>query len=378
MGIEITKIDTRGGRRKFLEFAWSIYRDDKLWVPPIIGDQMKTVDPSRGLFFNRGEAELFLATRNGRPVGRICAAEDPPTNEKRGRSDCLFGFFECIDDADVAKALFDRVAEWASVRGLENLFGPFNLDYENSYGVLIEKRDRPAAILCGHSPTYYQRLFDEYGFEKARGDNLAFAASILPEENASLHRLGRLAEIARKRGNISVRGIDLSRFEEEVDCIHALMIPSLAHLPGSVPWRRDVLQRAMSPFLKFADPDLVLFAVVDGVNVGWFPGLPNLNETLIHCNGLRRPWNYLSLLRRARRQPESIAVKAVVVLPEYWKTGVAIMLFHEMAERGRAKGFRWVDLSLTAEDNPQTPLIAERLGATMYKRYRTYQKRLTG
>ena len=376
MSIEVERVVGRRGRRRFLEFEWSVYRNDPLWVPPIIKDQVRALDPDRGGFFERGRADLFLAKRGGRTVGRICSAEDPPTNQSIGRKDALIGFFECIDDQEVAAALFDTAGGWANDRGLDHLFGPFDLDYENSHGILIEKRDRPAAIMCGHSPPHYQRLFENYGFEKARGDSLAFAVSVLPEENPNLARLSRLAGIARRRGRVAIRNADLSDFDAEIDRIHDLLVRSLAHLPGSLPWRRDVLARTLEPLRRIVDPELILFAMVDGKEVGWFPGIRNLNELLIRCNGLRYPWDYLRLLRHMGEQPECLAVKSVVVLPEYWNTGVAILLFDEMVSRSRAKGYRWLDLSLTAEDNPQTPLIAENYGAHMYKRYRVFRKRI--
>lgn len=376
MNIEVEPVVGTQGRRRFLEFVWSVYRDDPLWVPPIFKDQMRAIDPDRGIFFERGSAELFLARRGGRTVGRICAAEDPPTNQSIGRTDALVGFFECIDDQEVATALFDTTARWANDRGLDHLFGPFDLDYENSHGILYEKRDRPAAIMCGHSPSYYRRLFENYGFEKARGDSLAFAVSLLPEENPKLLRLSRLAELGRRRGQVAIRDADLSDFDSEVDRIHELLVKSLAHLPGSLPWRRDVLARTLAPLRKFVDPELILFAMVDGKEVGWFPGIRNLNELLIRCNGLRYPWDYLRLLRHMGEQPECLALKSIVVLPEYWNKGVAILLFDEMVNRGRAKGYRWLDLSLTAEDNPQTPLIAQKYGAHVYKRYRVFRKRI--
>ena len=108
-------------------------------------------------------------------MGTIASAEDRAVNELRGLKDCVIGFFECVDDYAVAEALFDMRRGWAIAHGLGTLYGPFNLDYEDGYGVLIEGRDRPPALLCGHTPPYYQGFFERYGFQPARGDNIAFA-----------------------------------------------------------------------------------------------------------------------------------------------------------------------------------------------------------
>jgi len=114
-------------------------------------------------------------------------------------------------------------------------------------------------------------------------------------------------------------------------------------------------------------------AEMDGEAVGWLPGIPNLNEAFIHVQGLRRPWDYARLWWYMRRQPRCLAVKSVLVLPEYWGRGVAVLLFAEMGRRAVARGYTWLDLSITSEDNPHTPILARHMGARIYKRYRVYR-----
>ena len=371
--ITVIPAQTRRQRRTFLIFPWRIYRGDPLWVPPLLPQRAHTIDPQRGAFFRRGTAEFFIAWRNGQPVGTICAGEDRWANERRGRRECIFGFFETIDDYEVAAALLHHAAGWAASRGLDTLYGPFNLDYEDSYGVLIEGRERPPALLCGHTPPYYRHFLERYGFAPARGDNLAFA---IHPNSPELQRLSRLADRLRERGWITVRGADLTQWDAEVERVHGLLNAALAHLPDHIGWHPDAVATTLEPFRTIADPELVLFAEVDGRAVGWLPGVPNLNEALIHANGLRYPWDYARLWYHARRQARCLAIKSVLVLPEYWKRGVAILLFDEMAKRAVAKGYEWADLSLTSEDNPDTPGLAQRMGATLYKRYRVYRLRI--
>jgi GNAT superfamily N-acetyltransferase len=331
------------------------------------------VNPERGAFFQRGEAEFFLAWRHGQPVGTICAGVDRIVNAESGRGECLFGFFEYFEELEIAERLMQTAEAWARNRHLDTLIGPFNLDREDSYGILIEGRDRPPVILCGHTPPYYQEFMDRLGFEPARADNLAYAAD-LDESKPERQRLARLAERIRSKGWVRIRTPDMKRLEDEVDTVHLLVNESLAHLPDHRPWPRSAVQALIRPFARIADPELVLFAEVDGRTVGWFPGLPNVNEALIHANGLRYPWDMLKLLWHMRRQPTCLSIKSVLILPQYWGGGVALLLFDEMARRARAKGYTWADLSLTSADNPYTPDLAERLGARIYKRYRVYRK----
>ncbi len=373
--LDIRPVLTRRDLRRFATFPWKLYKDDPLWVPPLLKDRLKFLDASSGPFFEHGMAEYFIAWRGPERVGTICCAIDEKANQTVDKKECVFGFFECIDDDEVARTLLEHASQWAKAHGMQSLYGPFNLDYEDSYGVLVAGRDRPPAILCGHTPDYYERFMLDFGLEPARGENLAFARDL----NSGLEQfeeLNRFAARVNRRRNFTIRPADLSRWKEEIDLVYQLINPCLAHLPGFEPWQPEALQELMAPFVDLADANLVLFAEDQGRVVGFFPALPNFNEILIHLNGLRYPWDYLRALRYARSKPKSAAVKSVLVLPEYWGSGVAIMLFAEMINRLRAAGYDWVDLSLTSDDNPRTPVLAERVGAQVYKRYQVYRKKL--
>ncbi len=370
-GIEVRQIASESDKRIFLTFPWVIYKGDPLWVPPILSERASVIDPDRGQFFKRGDADFFIAWRDGKPVGTICAAEDPPTNQNRGTKECVFGFFEYINDYAVFKALVTHAIHWAGQRELNALFGPFNLDYEDGYGVLIEGRDRPPAIMCGHSPSYYAGFMDQFGFQPARDQNIALAIDL---DSPELDRMVRVAERVRKRGRVTVRTADFDNWDAEVDRVHNLLNTATAHLRDHIGWHRDALESMLLPFRDFADRDLILFADVGGETVGFLPGLPNYNEALIHANGLRYPWDYVKLWWHMRSQPECLAVKSILVLPEYWNTGATVLLGAELLRRAKTKGYRWADLSITGAENPNSVILAEHLSARIYKRWQVYRK----
>ncbi len=370
-GIDVIKVRSAADRKAFLTFPWKLYRNDPLWVPPLLPDKRATLDPNQGVFLQRGDADLFLAYRDGQLAGTICAAVDPPTNHNRGTKECVFGFFDYIEDYDVFRALLEAAKEWGRARGLDQLYGPWNLDYENAYGVLVEGRDVPPALMCGHTPPYYSQFMDRYGFQPARAQNVALRIDL--EETPRYQRLARLADRVRKQGKIKVRSADFNRWEEEVDVVYLLLGKALAHLDDSIGWHREALEAMLAPFKTIADPELILFAEVDGKSVGFLPGIPNLNEIFIDVNGLRYPWNYLQLIWLMRtRQPECLAVKSVLVQPEFWNTGVIVLLMDEMASRAKSRGYTWIDMSITSADNPTSVLTAEKMGAEIYKRWQVY------
>jgi GNAT superfamily N-acetyltransferase len=374
--IEVRTVQTRREKNLFLTFPWRIYRGDPLWVPPLLSERKKVIDPNKGKFFEDGYAELFIARKNGRPVGTIVCGEDQSATRSRAFGECLIGFFECVNDYAVAKALLDRATAWAREHNLVRLLGTYNLDREDSRGILIEGRDRPAAVYCGYNPPYYQTFLERYGFTKFDEDGLAYAVE-LDLNKTEIQHLMRLAEkIRQRKQNITVRGANLKDIDSEIDRILELQNRGLAHFPNFTPYTRASIEALVLPMLDVIDPELVLFAEVDGKPAGWFPAVPNLNEIFIHLNGLRYPWNYLRLIKYSRYKPKSIAIKSVVVPPEYWDTGVGVLLFDEMARRAVAKGYTWADMSMTGEYNTDTWPLAHRMGATIYKRYRFYEKPL--
>jgi GNAT superfamily N-acetyltransferase len=374
--IQLRSVTTRREKRLFLNFPWRIYKGDPLWVPPLLPEREKAIDPARGQFFKDGTAEFFIAWKDGMPAGTLCLAEDCNYTRTRGYPECMFNFVEFVEDYTVFAAMFDFAADWARARGMKSLYGPYYLDREDCRGLLIEGRERPAAILCGYQPAYYQGFYERYGFSKDGEDLLAYAIDLDPS-SPKIQRLFRLAERVRQRNQqFTVRTANLADFDNEIERIVYLQNRALAHFPNQVPYTRNDIETMILPLLEVVDIDLVLFAEVDGKPAGFFPGVPNFNELLIKLNGLRFPWDALRYLRHRNLKPECLAIKSAVVPPEYWDTGVAVLLFAEMAERAIAKGYKWADLSLTGDENPDTWPLAHHMGAQIYKRYRFYKKEI--
>ncbi len=372
--IDVCTVKSRTEKRTFLTFPWRIYKGDPLWVPPLLPEKKKTIDPRKGKFFEDGYAELFIAWKDGKPAGTISCGEYTPSRQTHETGQCEVGFFECIPDYTVAEALFRRAEVWACAHGLPRMIGTFNLDREEGRGILIDGRDRPPALYCGHSPEYYREYFERYGFSKFGEDGLAYAID-LDLGNPEIQHLLKLAEkIRQRKTNIRVRGANLKDMDREIDRILVLQNRSLEHFNEFIPYTRASIEAMVLPMVDVVDPELVLFAEVDGKAAGWFPAVPNLNEVIIHLNGLRYPWDYLRALKFSKYKPKSLSIKSIAVLPEYWDLGVGVLLFDEMARRAMARGYTWLDMSLTGDENPDTWPLAHRMGAKIYKRYRFYQK----
>jgi GNAT superfamily N-acetyltransferase len=376
MSVEMRKVITKHEKRLFLIFPWRIYRGDPLWVPPLLPEREKATNPERGMFFRDGTAEFFIAWKDGKPVGTLCLAEDYNYTRTRGEPECMYNFIEVVEEYGVFEAMFDFASDWAREREMKSLYGPYNLDREDNRALLVEGRDRPPAIMCGHQPPYYLQFFERYGFKKEGEDLLAYALD-LDQTAPKIQRMFRLADRVRKRHpEFSVRGANITDVDNEIDRIVELQNRALGHFPGHVPYTRNAIESMILPLLDVVDLDLVLFAEADGEPAGFFPGVPNFNELIIKLNGLRYPWDMLRYLRYRNLKPESLSIKSAVVPPEYWDLGVAVLLFEEMTKRAIARGYKWVDLSLTGDENPYTWPLAHHMDAKIYKRYRFYKKDL--
>jgi GNAT superfamily N-acetyltransferase len=373
--IDVRQVSTAAERRAFLAFPWRIYRNDPMWVPPLLPERKKRIDPARGPWFQHGDAEFFLAWRGRALVGTICAAEDRQRNAFRHERDGVFGFFECVDDYDVAVALFGAAADWVQARGLNSLLGPFHLDYEDGYGIVLQGHDTPQVLLCGQTPPYYRDFVERYGFVPGRaGDNIAYRVNLVgPDDDPRLQRMARIVRVLELRGRVSARPARIADWDSEID--HALRIlnKGLAVLADYAPWDRVSFAAHAESLRAIMDPDLVIFGLVNGEPVGWALGLPNLNEAVQKADGLRHLWDYGRLWWYARRRPECLSFKSIAVDPDYWSLGVDAAMVYALVQAARAKGYTWMDLSLTSTDNPMTPLLAGRMGAELYRRYRVYR-----
>jgi hypothetical protein len=372
MAITIRPAQSRRDRRLFHTFPWTIYRDDPLWVPPLLGQRRDRFDPAKNPFIANSVAEPFIAWQDGQPAGTIVMAIDRTRNERWQEDNAVFGYFECTEGYHVAEALFDHAIQWTRTQGKSRLWGPWNLDYEDCHGFLVKGWERPPVIMNGHTPPYYHVYAERYGFQKARRDSLAFCYDI-PDENPFPEKLERVVRKLIERTPIVIRQADFSRWDEELALAVDVLNRGLAVLGDTRGfWDLDRMAahaRALRPVL---DPAFVLLAEIEGQAVGWVMGLPDLNEAIKTASGLRHPWLWPAFWLALRRRPKAVCMKSAAVDPAYWNRGVDALLFYQFGLNALERGYEWVDFSLTGEDNPMTPRLAGNLGMSEYKRYRIY------
>jgi GNAT superfamily N-acetyltransferase len=372
--VQISKASSRRERDDFIKFPWRIYRNDPVWVPPLIIERRAFLNRKKHPFYLYGDAELFLARRNGEIVGRIMASDDPRYNSLHRTNVGCLGLFESIDDVDVAIALFRAAEEWLLAKGRNEIMGP--IDYSTNYvcGLLIDGFQHPPTVLTAHNPPYYARLIEACGFEKSKD----WYAWWFDPDDAPVSRLRRLVDARARKTSVKIRPIDLRRVADESQRLAAVFNEAWKNNWGFVPFTEAEAKHMATEMRPIIDPRMTLIAEIDNAPVAFVICVPDINVALQHLNGrLTRFGLPIGLIRLLyyRRKILKARFVALGVLEKYRRAGIAEMLVLQVMEEGASRGFKG-ELSMTLEDNVMINRFIESIGASKYKTYRIYSKSL--
>ena len=372
MPLEIRSAATPPDFKRFVDLPYRLYKGDPLWVPPLKDDVRLLFNRTKNPFFEHAEVESFLAWKDGRVVGRIAAIDNRAHNEFHGDKVGFFGFFECEDDFEAAVALFDRAQEWVRARGKDTLRGPMNFSTNDDCGSLIEGFDTPPAIMMPHNPPYHAGLYAAGGFAKEK-DLVAYwyDGGVLPE------RMTRGIELVRRRKGITVRSLDMKRYDAEVALIRTIYNDAWERNWGFVPMTEKEIGHMAEQLKPVVVPDLIVFAEIRGEPVAFGLGLPDFNVALKHAHGELFPFGFLSILWH-KRSIHRARILTLGVRAGYRASGIDALLIAELYNRCVARGIPKGEFSWILEENLGMRRPLENLGATVYKTYRVYDRPIAG
>jgi GNAT superfamily N-acetyltransferase len=362
-------------RDAFIKFQWQIYANDLAWVPPLIIDRKRFLDRKRHPFYRHGDAALFLVRKNGKIAGRIMASDDPNYNSLHETNVGCFGLFECIDDQEVAGALFEAVASWLRKKGRGEMMGP--IDYSTNYvcGLLIDGFQFPPTILTAHNPPYYRHLIESCAFTKAKDWYAWWFAD--PEKAAA--RLRPLAERFRKRWPVTIRAGNLKNIRKESSRLRQIYNQAWEKNWGFVPFTEAEIEFMTHELKQLVIPEFALIAEVGDEPAGFILCVPDINVALRHINGRLTTFGLpigLAKLLYYKSRTRTARLIALGVIEKYRRTGIAEMLVLRIVEDAMIKRGFTGELSLTLEDNFVINRFLEAIGAERYKTYRIYRKQL--
>ena len=375
--ISIRPVASKGDRKAFVDFAWDVYRDDPAWIPPLKDEVHGLLSPKKNPWFQHARAELFLAERDGKTVGRISAQVDDLVLEHMGAGTGQWGMFEALDH-EAASKLISTAEDWLRARGMTRALGPFSLSIWDEPGLEIEGFAEPPTAMMGHHRPQYQQWIEAAGYEKAK-DLITYALDITNWQDPLIDRLIAAGE---RNPRIRIRTVDKSRFDEEAALILNLLNDAWSSNWGYVPLTEAEIAYAGKKLKPIIFEELVRIAEVDGEPAAFMLTIPDINELTRDLNGELFPFNFIKLLWRLRKpRTRRLRVPLMGVAKSLHGSRLASQLAFMMIEFTRRDAvskfgatdgeFGWI-----LEDNKGMLSIAQLPGARVNHRFRIYEKTL--
>ncbi|MEX2479124.1 MAG: hypothetical protein WD357_11855 [Gracilimonas sp.] len=369
----VTFVSTKEEKKRFTNFIYPFYKNEKHWVPPLRMDQKKLVDTDKNPFFNNAEIAMFIAEKDGKDVGRIAAIIDHRYNNFHDSKTGHFGFFECINDQHTANLLFRVATDWLRDKGMKKVMGPASPGMMDTIGVLIDGFDKDPYILMPYNFPYYDELIQNAGLSK----EMDMYAYMVDTETVNVERMERAMNIVKHRlSDLEIRPVNLKNMKSEIKIIKEIYNQAWKNNWGFIPLSDEEFEALGKDLKMIIDPDFAHIAEIKGEPVAFSVGLPNINEILKDMNGKLFPFGFIKLLWK-KRKLNSLRTALMGVLPEYRGKGIDALL-HQRSIRNGLEGENKTisELSWILETNTEMIRVAERIGAKHDKSYRMYSKEL--
>lgn len=374
--VTVRPVRTASDLRQFIALPYRLYRDDPLWAAPLRRDVGILLSPRKNPFFEHAEVEYFLAEREGRVVGRIAAIANRLHNEFHHDRVGFFGFFETELDQEIASALLDAAGGWLKDRNFDTMRGPASFSTNDECGLLVDGFETPPALMMPHNPRQYATLLEDAGFARAK-DLLVYQGGSMETEVPTPERLTRGVELIRKRMGLTLRALRVREFPQEVERIKRMYNRSWERNWGFVPLTDHEIDHLATQFKPVVVPELAPFLEKDGEPVGFALALPDLNVSFRKNRQGRFLPGLVRLLfdLKTRRIPR-MRILLLGLLPEYRGKGLDALLYHWLWETGNRLGIHWAEAGWILEDNTAMNAGLIKIGFTVYKTYRLYDRPL--
>ncbi|MGI9473653.1 MAG: hypothetical protein ACR2NZ_19070 [Rubripirellula sp.] len=376
-GLVVQPVESRRDRKRFLRLPWSLYAEDSAWVPPLLVQLRARLSRSRNPYFSHAEAAFFLATRNGKPVGRISAQVCQLAQQYQEQGLGHYGLFECEDNKETARALFAAAGDWLREKGMHRMMGPFDLSINDEVGMLVEGFERPPCVMMGHHLEYYQNLVRSSGFEKEM-DLYAYYQSV---DEPYSERIERILRRAVESHDLQIRSLEKSNFDEEMRRVLSLFKDAWSENWGYVPPTQAEVDHLIAQIRVILDRGSVLLTEVEGELAGFMVVLPNVNEFLQDLDGKLFPIAWAKLLWRMKREKfKNVRVPLMGVRKQYQRSrigaAIALSMIDVCRNRFLPLGVTHCEMSWILETNSPMRGILESAGCQSDKTYRVFVKTL--
>lgn len=376
--ITLKEMTTPRELKQFVKFPFSLYKNEPNWVPPIVADELDSMDPAKNPVFKNAAARYFLAfakAKNGKEevVGRICAIINDIEIKEQGKPKMRFGWFDTIDNIEVTKALIAKVTEIGKENNLEFIEGPVGFSNMEKAGLLVEGYEYMNTMITWYNFPYYKDHFEQLGFEKA-AEWVEFKIQIDPPETQN-PKIKKFADIIAKRYDLSPLEFKTSAdVKPYVNEMFGLLNKTYDKLSTFVPIQQYQIDHYKEKYIKYIHPDFIKCVQdKDGKLVAFAITMPSFNEALKKANGSLFPFGFYHLLK-AKKRNDTAAFYLIGIDPEYQNKGVTAVIFQKMQELFNKRGITQVETNPELEENKAIQQLWKNYEHVLHKRRRTYRK----
>ena len=372
--ITIKIVTSKKDLKTFVKFPFSLYKDSKFWVPPIISQEMETFNKDKNPIFNDAEATLLLAYKDQKLVGRVAAIINWLEVKNQNLLKMRFGCFDFIDDLEVSKALLDEVDKIGKAHNLEYTEGPVGFSNLDKVGVMTEGFNQISNMITWYNHAYYIKHYEALGFKIEK----SYSESKFPFKNVKPEFFYKAQELIKRRYKLTA--LQLTKTSEVmpyVDRMFDLFNASYASLSSFVEITDIQKEYFKKKFISFVNPEYIKFVVDENDNMVAFAiVMPRFAHALQEMNGRLFPFGFAKLLK-AKKTSKDVVFYLIGVHPDYQNKGVHAVIFNEYYETFKKKGIIDCYRTPELEDNDAIHKIWKHFFPVVIKRRKTYRKNIS-
>jgi GNAT superfamily N-acetyltransferase len=373
VGVAISAVSGARDLKRIIDLPFRLHANHPQWVPPLKLERRVFLNRRLNAFFSHGEAEYFLALRDGRVVGRASAQVNHAFNDYQQKKWGWFGFFETEDDQQVADALLDAAAAWLRSRGMERMVGPADFSMNDESGILVEGFELRPMVRQPWHPPYYQQLVERAGMSKAM-DLLMWNLEVTGRDKV-LPVIWELAAKAESEHGIRVRPMRRRQLRKDMDSFAEVYNSAWSENWDFVPYSKKDLDALAQEMQLVFDKHWAMIAerLDTGEVVGMAMTFPDINQVLARMHGKLLPLGWWHFLNKGRLT-DRVRVGFLGVKPEYQHTGVAARLYELHFDAAEQRPQDGGEMGWILETNTAMNRGMEAMGGRVVKRYRVYER----
>ncbi len=372
--LSVIEVKTKKQRKEFVEYPLRLYKGNPYFVPPLYGDEM-AMFTSKNIYSKTCKSAFYLAQRDGVTVGRIQAIIQNQYNDIYNVKQVRFTRFDCENNPETAKALFDAAEAWAKANGMDTVVGPLGYSDMEREGLLIEGFDYLSTFEEQYNYEYYASLIESCGYVK----DIDWVESRLFSTPQQDDRLWKLAERSMKKSNLHFAGVGMKKskfIKKYAPSIFKCLDECYKELYGFVPYTPEMINQMLVQFKLFINLKYMLAICDEDENVVAFGlVLPGIGKALQKSGGKLTPACLVRLFK-AIKKPESIDLALVAIMPRYRKSGLSALIITTLQDMLADGSVKYLETNLNLETNLTIQQGWKHFNHIQHKRRRSYIKKL--